>query len=338
MAAKKSADGSDGSDGMGAGAGGDDASERGREADGPGEIPKRGLRDVLKRVYEGMDADNLSLAAAGVAFYALLALFPALAALVSIFGLLADPATITAQLAEVRQLIPAEVFAIINDQLTAVAGSSNTALSFGFVVGLVLSIWSANKGMKAMLMGLNIVYNQREKRGFIKLNLMSLGMTFGATLVVVVALFIIVAVPIVLDFVGLGVIADWTVLIVRWPLIAAAVILGLGLLYRFGPDRRPAKWRWLSWGAVGATVVWAIASAGFSFYVANFDSYNETYGSMGAVIILLMWFYITAFITLLGAELNAELEHQTAVDSTVGPEKPMGQRGAYMADTIGEGR
>lgn len=288
----------------------------------------------MRRVKDGMDADNLSLAAAGVAFYALLALFPALAALVSIYGLLSDPATITAQLAEVRHLVPAEVYAIIDGQLTQVAGTSNTALGFGFLLGLVLSIWSANKGMLALLMGLNIVYHQREKRGFIKLNLLSLGMTFGAMLLVVVALFIIVAVPIVLDFVGLGALADWTVLIMRWPLIAGAVVLGLGLLYRFGPDRRPARWRWLTWGAVGATVVWAIASAGFSFYVANFDSYNETYGSMGAVIILLMWFYITAFITLLGAEVNAALEHQTVVDSTVGRERPMGQRGAVVADTV----
>ncbi len=308
---------------------------RGRRAEGPGEIPKKGLRDVLLRVKDEMDRDNLSLAAAGVAFYALLALFPALAALVSIYGLVFDPASIASQLAEVGQIVPAEVLQIIDSQLTKVTATSDTALGFGFLVGVLLSIWSANKGMKAMVMGLNIVYDEREQRGFIKLNLISLGMTFGATLLVITALGVIVALPIVLDFVGLGVVADWTVLIVRWPLIAFAVIVGLGLLYRYGPDRRRPRWRWLTWGAVGATVVWAIASAGFSFYVANFDSYNETYGSMGAVIILLMWFYITAFIALLGAEVNSELEHQTETDSTVGPDRPMGERGAYVADHVG---
>lgn len=311
---------------------------RGRGADAPGEIPKRGLRDVLLRVKDAIGADNLSLAAAGVAFYALLALFPGLAALVSIYGLLADPAQIGAELDALGGVVPAEVNGIVAGQLGAVAGSSDTALGLGMAFGLLMSVWSANKGMKAMLSALNIVYGEREERGLIKLNAVSLGMTFGATMTVVIALMTIVAVPIALEFIGLGALADLAVRLLRWPLIAAVVVFGLSVLYRFGPDRRAARWRWLSWGSVGATVLWAAGSAGFSYYVAQFGNYNETYGSMGAVIILLMWFYITAYIALVGAELNAELEHQTRLDSTIGDDRPMGERGAHVADTLGEAR
>lgn len=308
----------------------------GRDAEKPGDIPRAGLKAVLLRVKDQLDRDNVSLASAGVAFYALLALFPGLAALVSVYGLLADPAQIGEQLDALGGVVPAEVNRIVADQLAAVAGTSNTALGFGFAFGLIMSTWSANKGMKAMINALNIVYGEREGRGVIKLNAMSLGMTFGATLLIVASLMIIVAVPVILEFVGLGAMADLAVRILRWPFIAAVVIFGLSALYRFGPDRRAARWRWLSWGSVGATLLWAAGSAGFSYYVSQFGSYNETYGSMGAVIILLMWFYITAYITLVGAELNAELEHQTAVDSTVGEDRPMGERGAHVADTLGE--
>ncbi len=269
---------------------------------------KPGLKTIALRVKDAIDADNLSLASAGVAFYALLALFPGLAALVSIYGLIADPAQIGEQLDSLAGVVPSEVNSIIAGQLEAVAGSSDTALGFGMVFGLLMTTWSANKGMKAIISALNIVYGERENRGLIKLNAVSLGLTFGATLMVVIALTAIVAAPIVLGFVGLGAFADLTVRLVRWPLIAAVVIFGLSVLYRFGPDRGRARWRWLSWGSVGATLLWAGASAGFSYYVAQFGNYNETYGSMGAVIILLMWFYITAYIALIGAEVNAELD------------------------------
>lgn len=266
------------------------------------------LRDLLMRVKTAMADDNLSLASAGVAFYALLALFPGLAALVSIYGLVADPAQIGEQLDALGGVVPAEVNSIIAGQLGAVAGSSDAALGIGMVFGLLMTTWSANKGMKAIISALNIVYGEREERGIIKINAVSLGLTFGATMTVVIALAAIVALPIVLNFVGLGALADLTVRLVRWPLIAAVVIFGLSVLYRFGPDRRTARWRWMSWGSVGATLLWAFASAGFSYYVAQFGNYNETYGSMGAVIILLMWFYITAYIALVGAEVNAELQ------------------------------
>jgi len=315
-----------------------DGAGRGRDAARPSEIPPEGLEDVLIRIKDAISADNLSLASAGVAFYALLALFPGLAALVSIYGLLADPSQIGQQLDALGGVVPVEVNQIIAGQLTAVAGTSGTALGLGMVFGLLMSMWSANKGMKAMLGALNIVYGEREDRGIVRLNAVSLGMTAGATLMVVIALMVIVAVPIILAFLGLGNLADLAVRLLRWPLIAAVVIFGLSTLYRFGPDRRGARWRWLSWGSVGATVLWAAGSAGFSFYVARFGSYNETYGSMGAVIILLMWFYITAFIALVGAEVNAELEHQTRRDSTVGEARPFGERGAHVADTLGERR
>ena len=309
--------------------------DHGRGADRPSRIPRPGWKDVLIRVKDEQKKDNLSIVAAGVAFYALLAIFPALIAMVSIYGLVADPATVQRQLEEVGHLLPPEAFQVIEQQLVNIVAQSGGALGIGVLGGILFAVWSASKGMTAMITALNITYDEEEKRGSIKLIGTALLMTLGAIFFFLLSLFIIVAVPAFLSTVGLPGALEPLVAFLRWPLLAGCVILALALLYRFAPSRSRPQWRWVSWGSVLAAVLWIVFSGIFSIYVSRFGNFNETYGSIGAVIILLLWFFLTAYIFLIGAEFNAELEHQTARDTTHDPHRPMGRRGARMADTLG---
>ncbi len=308
---------------------------RGREAARPGEIPKPGWRDILLRTWREQSRDNLSLVAAGVAFYAMLALFPAIAALISIYGLLADPAQLQSQIGEVSGVLPPDARSIIQSQLSQVVSGAGGALSLGAVAGVLLALWSASKGMKGLIQALNIAYDEQESRGFLKLNAISLLLTFSGLVFFILALTAVVAMPALLDNLGLPDAVMWTVSIARWPVLAIAGMLALSVLYRYGPDRDQPRWRWVSWGSAGATVAWIGASLLFSLYVSRFGNYNETYGALGAVVILLMWLFITAYVVLFGAEFNAEMEHQTRKDTTRGEEQPMGKRGAHAADTLG---
>ncbi len=308
---------------------------RGREAEKPWQIPRRGWRDILLRVKDEQKKDNLSIVAAGVAFYSLLAIFPALAAAVSIYGLVADPAQLQQQLQSLSQILPQQAYQILDRQLTSLVQQPQQALGIGVAVGILLALWSAAKGMKAVITALNITYEEGESRGFFKLNGMALLLTVGGLLFFLVAITTIVAIPILINFLGLPTWIEALVNYLRWPLLAILVIMALAVLYRLGPNRDQPRWQWVSWGAVIATVLWLIVSILFSVYVANFDSYNKTYGSMGAVIILLMWFFLTSYAVLIGAEFNAEMEHQTRKDTTHGEEQPLGRRGARMADTVG---
>lgn len=308
---------------------------RGREANRPGQIPRAGWRDILLRVKEEMGDDNLSIVSAGVAFYLLLAMVPALAAIISIYGLVADPATVEQQIAALSDALPQDAQAIITEQLQRIAGGSQAGLGFGALIGLLLTLYSAAKGMKALINALNVTYDEHEKRGFVQLNLVALGLTVLTILIGVLALAAIVVLPAVLNMIGLGqtveVLLNW----LRWPLLALALVVVLAAVYRYGPSRRQPRWRWVSWGAVLATILWLLGSAAFSLYVRYFGSYNETYGSLGAIVILLMWFFLSAYIVLLGSEINAEMEHQTRRDTTAGGNQPLGQRGAHVADTVG---
>ncbi|MDQ2696771.1 MAG: YihY/virulence factor BrkB family protein, partial [Pseudomonadota bacterium] len=309
---------------------------RGRSAERPGDIPRKGWRDVLLRVKDELSEDNISIVAAGVAFYGLLAIVPALAAMVSIYGLVADPADVQEQLGKLTGFIPGEARQLLDQQLSQITSHSETALGIGVIGGLLLTLWSAAKGMKTLMDALNVVYDEDETRGFVRLNATALLLTLGAIVLAVAAIVLVVALPVLLGNLGLGDTTKTVVSLLTWPVLALLVIIGLAVVYRYGPSRSKPRWQWVSWGAVAATLLWIVASVGFSFYVANFGSYNETYGSMGAVVILLMWFWITAYIVLLGGELNAEMEHQTARDTTDSGGRPMGQRGAYVADTLGE--
>ncbi len=312
-----------------------DEKGRGRSADTPTEIPARGWKDILWRTYEEFNKDRVMSVAAGVTYYALLALFPAIAALVSIYGLFADPGTIQDHLNTLSGVLPGGALDIIREQVIRIASQGSGKLGFGFVFGLGLSLWSSNAGMKAIFDALNIVYGEEEKRSFIKLNVLSLSFTLGAIAFILIALAGIIVLPIALNFIGLGSGTEWLVSIARWPILLIGIVVGLSLIYRFGPSRDKAEWRWVTPGGIVAAVLWLAVSMLFSWYVANFGSYNETYGSLGAVIGFMTWIWLSTTVVLLGAEINAEMEHQTAKDTTEGAHQPMGARGAQMADTVG---
>jgi membrane protein len=309
--------------------------ERGRAADTPTQIPSLGWKDILWRTYEEFGKDRILSVAAGVTYYALLALFPAIAALVSIYGLFADPVTIEQHLNALSGVLPGGALDIIREQVKRIASQGSGTLGVSFVIGLAISLWSANAGMKAVFDALNIVYDEEEKRGFFALNLRSLAFTLGAIAFVILALGGIVVLPVVLDYIGLGSGTEWLLAIARWPVLLAVVVLGLAVLYRYGPSRDKAEWKWVTPGGIVAAVLWLVVSMLFSWYVSNFGSYNETYGSLGAVIGFMTWIWLSTTVVLTGAEINAEMEHQTAKDTTEGPRKPLGTRGAQMADNIG---
>jgi membrane protein len=307
---------------------------RGQHAERPREIPKAGWRDILLRTKNELSDDHVSMIAAGVAFYGLLAIFPMIAALISIWALIFDPQQIARQIEQISGYLP-EAGSIIKDQATKIASGTGTGVSIAAIGGIILALYSASAGMKALIEGLNIIYDEEEKRGFIRLYLSALGLTLGMIVILIVALALIMAAPTLLSSLGLGPTVQTLVTWLRWPVLFVIAIVSLGVLYRFAPSRDEPRWHWVSWGAAIATVLWLIGSALFSIYVQNFGSYNETYGALGAVVILLMWFWLSAFIVLAGAELNAEMEHQTARDTTRGPARPMGERGAQVADTVG---
>jgi len=306
----------------------------GRDAHSPGAIPARGWWSVIKRVVSEVSQDRIMLTAAGVTFYLLLALFPALAAFVSIYGFVADPLTVAEHLDVLDGVLPADGADLIETQLQSLARQDAGALSFGFIFGLLVALWSANSGMKAIFDAMNVVYEEDEKRGFIKYNLMSLAFTLGGLVAAIFFIILIGVVPAVLAFLHLQGITELLIRILRWPLMLVAVALVFSLIYRWAPSRRKAKWRWVSWGSALAAIFWLVVSIGFSWYLENFANYNATYGSLGAVIGFMIWTWISVIILLVGAELNAELEHQTAIDTTHGPDRPIGERGAAVADTV----
>ncbi|MDN2566102.1 YihY/virulence factor BrkB family protein [Aquibium sp. A9E412] len=311
---------------------------RGRDAAHPGRIPMRGWKDIFWRVFNEIMADRVMLVAAGVTFYLLLALFPALAAFVSLYGFFADPATIAEHIAYLAALLPAGGLDLISQQLDELIEQDSDSLSFGFLIGFAIAFWSANNGVKALFEALNIAYEEAEKRGIVALNLLSFGFTLIGMLVGIVLVALVGVLPAVAAFLNLEGITDILVRVFRWPLTFLFIAAVVTLIYRYAPSRERAKWRWITWGGLLATAVWILASLGFSFYLQNIADYNATYGSLGAVVGFMVWIWISVLILLVGAELNAEMEHQTGHDSTAGAPKPIGERGAVVADTLGESR
>lgn len=309
---------------------------RGRDADAPTEIPARGWWDIAWRCWHGIQQDRLLLIAAGATFYLLLALFPALAAFVSVYGFVADPTTIADHIAFLGGVLPTGGYELIRGQLAALASQDQSALSWGFVTGLAVALWSANNGVKTLFEGLNIAYGEQEKRSFLRLHAVSFAFTFGAILIGVALIGFVGVAPAVLALFPFGRLTEIVVSLARWPLLLVLTGFGIAILFRYGPSRERPKWRWITPGAAVATLVWLAASIGFSIYLQNFADYNATYGSLGAVIGFMMWTWISVIVLLVGAEINAEMEHQTARDSTTGAPLPMGQRGAVVADSVGE--
>jgi membrane protein len=283
-----------------------------------------------------MQSDRLLSIAGGVAFFMLLSIFPAITALVSAYGRFFDAATITNNISLLNDVVPGNVLDMVHEQAIRIAANSGRALNVGIVAGILVSLWSTLSGVKAIIDALNVIYEQKEGRGFIKLNLVALVFTLSGFGVLLLAFAAVVVMPLILSPLGLGGQTETLTRIVRWPAMLLMLLTGLALLYRYGPDRRTARWQWVSVGSVFAAVTWIGVSYLFSWYLSRFANYNATYGSLGAVVGLMMWLWISTIVVLLGAELNSEIEHQTARDSTVGDEeKPLGARGAVMADTVG---
>jgi len=308
---------------------------RGRRAEAPWQIPWTGWKDILWRTYQELSHDRLVAVAAGVVFYGLLAVFPAITALVSLYGLFADANTINQYLTLAADILPQGGLDIVQDQVNRITSKADATLGFGFLFGLALALWSANAGIKAIIDALNVVYDEKEKRGFFWLNLTSLAFTVAAIISLLLAIAAVIVLPVLLNYIGLSDFSETLLRVLRWPALLVLIIMGLAVLYRFGPSRNEPRWEWLSVGSIVAAVAWLVASALLSFYLANFANYDATYGSLGAAIGFMTWLWISAIVILFGAELNSEIEHQTARDSTAGGEKPLGRREAAMADTVG---
>ncbi len=309
---------------------------RGRNASVPTELPASGWKDILFRVKDEISEDRVSLIAAGVAFYGLLALFPAVTAVLAIGGLLIAPSQILDELSSLSGIIPEEAMAIITAQATEVTGSSDNGLGLAAIIGILLALYSASKGMGSLMDGLNVAYDEEEERGFIRLKLETFGLTLLLIFGLILAFGLMIGLPSVLKFMEFGKTAEFFASVLSVVVLALFTMVGLAIMYRYGPSRDSAEISWVTPGAVIATLLWGISSAGFAFYAANFGSYNESFGALAGVIILLMWLWISAFVILVGAELNAEMEAQTRHDTTVGQDQPMGQRDAEKADHLGE--
>ena len=302
----------------------------GSAAQGPTEIPARGWWQILRRAFAEGSKDNVSMLGAGVAFFGFLAIFPALIALVSLYGLVADPAEAAATVRSVTSALPSTVQPLIADQLQSVVSAGNGGLTTGLIVATLAALYSASSGTQNLIAAVNIAYDEDEDRNFLKLRGLALALTVGAVLFVLVAIALVVVVPFLLD--GFGIVGQ----VVRWVLLVGLVVGGLAAVYRLAPNRDAPRLRWVSLGSVVATVLWVAGSVLFSLYVNNFGSYNATYGALAGVVVFLLWTYLTSYIVLLGAEINAEAERQTEKDTTTGPEKPMGDRRADAADTVAE--
>jgi membrane protein len=309
---------------------------RGRSAGDPREIPMPGWKDIAVRSWGAVSENNIFLVAGGVTYAVLLALFPGLAALVSIYGLLLDPAQVEQQVEALSTILPAESAQMIGAELHTLVSAPHGSLSIGAGVALVFALWSASRGMSGLITALDIAYQQKETRGFLKFNLIAIGLTVLMLIGGTVTIALVGVLPAAIQIIGLGGSTKWLLLALDWPLLIVVVMTGLAVLYRYAPNRRSAQWRWISPGAVVATALWLLGSAGFTVYVAHFNSYDRTYGSLGGVVVMLTWLYLSAFVALFGAVVNAQSERQTLADSTVGPPKALGGRGAYAADTVGE--
>ncbi|MDQ0322074.1 membrane protein [Pararhizobium capsulatum DSM 1112] len=310
--------------------------EHGRFADVPEDIPGRGLRDVLWRVFHEVSEDRVTLIAGGVTFYLLLALFPGVAALVSLYGLMADPVTISEHLRDLASVLPTGTFEVFSEQIESVVRRQDATLGITFLVGLGIALWSTHNGTLAVFDAMNVAYEEDEKRSFVRRNLVALCFTVCAMIAATILVGLFAVMPVVMSYIWLAEWEEQLALLLRWPVLLMAVFVASTAVYRFGPSRQPAKLRWLTWGAVLATVGWTAMTWGFSWYLDTVADYNATYGTLGGLVGFLVWIWLSVAILIMGGELNAELEHQTSKDTTTGLPLPMGSRGAQVADTLGK--
>jgi membrane protein len=306
----------------------------GRQADSPQEIPAKGWKDIAKRTMKSIKEDQVPLLSAGVAFYALLSLFPLVIAAVSIYGLVADPKMVQDQIANLTKMLSPQTADLVGNQLVEVTKGAGGALGFAMVLGILTALWSASSGMKALITGVNLAYDENETRKFLKLRGLAVLFTLGAMVVMGVALASIVGYPPIAD--NLPTVLRWLVATIRFVILGGLLVVALAVVYRYAPDRDEPRWSWVSWGSGIAALLWVLATIGFALYATFFGNYNKTYGALAGVIILMFWLFLSAFVVLVGAELNTEMELQTAKDTTKGPEQPMGERGGHAADHVAE--
>ena len=307
----------------------------GRDAASPTDLPARGWKDVLVRTKAEVKEDRVPLLSAAIAFYALLAFVPGLIAVVSMYGLVANPADVERQVGSWLRAAPSDARNLMIDQLKNITTNAGAGTGFAVVLGIVFALWSASSGMAHLIEATNIAYDETESRSMVRRRGLALVLTLGAIVFMLVAVAAITVLPALLDRAGVGTAGKIAVGILRWLLLPVGMMLALSVVYRYAPDRDAPKWSWVSTGAIVATLIWLAASAVFAVYTGNFAKYDKTYGSLGAVVVLMLWLFITALCVILGAELNAELERQTAHDTTEGPDRPMGSRDAQAADTLG---
>ncbi|HWF77706.1 MAG TPA: YihY/virulence factor BrkB family protein [Caulobacteraceae bacterium] len=308
---------------------------RGRCAGWPLGIPPLGWKDILWRTYREIGRDRLPALAGGITFYLLLATFPAIAAFVSLYGIFSDVETVERQLIHLSAILPSDAVTLIGSQMLRIAASRHATLGAAFIASTLLSVWSANAGMKALFDGLNITYDESEKRDYLRRSLITYAATFAGLVFIGLVVSVLIAAPVFFHQLGVHRVRIWWAP-TRWAIVFLMAAITFTLLYRYGPSRRHAKWQWVVFGGVGAAAVWLAVSLGFSWYVNNFSHFGVTYGSLGAMIAYMLWVWMTAMVILTGAELNSEIEHQTAIDTTIGTTKPIGERGATMADTVGK--
>lgn len=307
---------------------------RGRNAQHPLQIPPLGWKDILWRVYRETMRDKLPIVAAGITFYTLLAIFPALGAFVSLYGLFADVSMVQQQLQDLAPVVPASVLQIIGEQMMRLAGQHGAKLSVAFVISVLISVWSAHAGMKVLIEGLNVTFDEQEKRDFVRRTAMTYSATFATLMFLVTVTAVLVGVPVALTSMGLERFEIyWSPM--RWVVVFVVTTTAFAIAYRHGPSRQTAKWRWVVLGALAAATAWLFGSMGFSGYLNHVSTLDATYGPLGAIVAFMLWVWFSVMVLLLGAELNAEVEHQTACDTTTGAPLPMGERGAAMADTVG---
>lgn len=308
---------------------------RGRTAEKPSDIPAHGWWDITWRVIKRIGNDNVTLVAGGVAMYVLLAVFPGLAALVSVYALFASPAAIAQHMQDFAGILPPGAWAIVNTQLQSLVHNDSSTLTAAAVSGMLVSLWSARSAMSALMTATNIAYGEREKRNLLIQILLSLAFTLAALIGFLLTVLLGIAIPVILQALGMSTIVKIVAGVLRLVVLWGVAVLGLSVMYRYAPAREHAQWRWVTWGSAIAATLWLAGSVAFAFYVQRFGNYGKAYGALGGVIALLMWFYISSLIVVLGAETNSEMERQTFRDTTVREGAPLGERGAYAADTVG---
>jgi len=308
----------------------------GRGAASPLHIPWRGWKQVIRRVFREAASDRVSLSASGCAFWATLSLFPAISTLISLYGLVFNPENVETQLQNIRHLLPAPAYGMIADRVKVLVSHPSSTLGASLFISTAITLWSSSTGTKSLLSALNIAYEEQERRSLLRFQAVGLLMTLAGILSAILGLAVLVLLPAVIFFFGLSAHMQGLVQAGSFAALLVYVLLALSVLYRFGPSRRAPKWHWVTPGSLVATVLWFVASLLFSLYVQNLTSFSATYGPLGTVAGIMLWFWVTAYAVLLGAELNAELELQTAEDTTHDGPRPMGERGAFVADHVSE--